>query len=48
MPTPFLKVGTTGIGTKFDNITAEGVSWYYRDGQARMDGLVMPDTMIHM
>jgi hypothetical protein len=22
-----------GIGTKFDNITTEGVSWYYRDGQ---------------
>lgn len=22
-----------GIGTKFDNITSEGVSWYYRDGQ---------------
>jgi hypothetical protein len=22
-----------GIGTKFDNITTEGVSWYYKDGQ---------------
>jgi hypothetical protein len=22
-----------GVGTKFDNITTEGVSWYYRDGQ---------------
>jgi hypothetical protein len=29
-----------GIGTKFDNITAEGVSWYYRDGQNEwMDGI---------
>ena len=22
-----------GVGTKFDNITTDGVSWYYRDGQ---------------
>ena len=24
-----------GVGTKFDNITTDGVSWYYRDGQTK-------------
>ena len=26
---------TMGTGTKFDNITSDGVSWYYRDGSSK-------------
>lgn len=30
---------TMGTGTKFDNITTDGVSWYYRDGSSKWQDL---------
>ena len=36
-----------GIGTKFDNITSDGVSWYYKDGINKwMDYTVTPNSYV--
>jgi hypothetical protein len=36
---------TMGTGTKFDNITSDGVSWYYKNGTDKwMDYNVTPDS----
>jgi hypothetical protein len=36
-----------GTGTKFDNITTDGVSWYYKDGINRwMNYTVTPDSYV--
>jgi hypothetical protein len=38
---------TMGTGTKFDNITTDGVSWYYKDGINKwMDYTVTPDSYV--
>jgi hypothetical protein len=38
---------TMGTGTKFDNITTDGVSWYYKDGINRwMNYTVTPDSYV--
>ena len=38
---------TMGTGTKFDNITSDGVSWYYKNGTDKwMDYNVTPDSYV--
>jgi hypothetical protein len=38
---------TMGTGTKFDNITSDGVSWYYKNGIDKwMDYNVTPDSYV--
>jgi hypothetical protein len=38
---------TMGTGTKFDNITTDGVSWYYKDGINKwMNYTVTPDSYV--
>ena len=38
---------TMGTGTKFDNITTDGVSWYYKDGINKwMDYTVTPNSYV--
>jgi hypothetical protein len=38
---------TMGTGTKFDNITSDGVSWYYKNGTDKwMDYVVTPNSYV--
>jgi hypothetical protein len=38
---------TMGTGTKFDNITSDGVSWYYKNGSSKwMDYVAIPNSYV--
>jgi len=38
---------TMGTGTKFDNVTSDGISWYYKNGTNKwMDYTVTPDAYV--